>query len=73
MHHALLGSSMPLMMGLTMAASRKTTNSKPSADTRVTYLLGAWDCIMTTPTAAEPREGVWRRTEREAQRDRFGW
>ena len=39
--HALLGSSMPLMMGLTMAASRSTTNSKPSAETRVTYLLAA--------------------------------
>lgn len=37
---ALLGSSMPLMMGLTMAASRSTTNSNPSPETRVTYLLG---------------------------------
>lgn len=39
--HALLTSSMPLMMGLTSAASRKTSNSKPSPDTRVTVLLGA--------------------------------
>lgn len=29
-------------MGLTKAASRKTTNSNPSADTRVMYLLGSW-------------------------------
>ena len=42
---ALLGSSMLLMNGLTMAASRSTTNSKPSADTRVMYLLGSWKSI----------------------------
>ena len=38
----LLTSNMPLMIGLTMAASRSTTNSKASADTRVMYLLGTW-------------------------------
>lgn len=42
--HALLGSSMPLMIGLIMVASRSTTNSKPSPDTRVTYLLGV--CVV---------------------------
>ena len=42
--HALLGSSMPLIMGLTMVASRSTTNSKPSPETRVTYLLGV--CVV---------------------------
>lgn len=37
--NALLGSSVALMNGLTMAASRSTTNSKSSADTSVMYLL----------------------------------
>ncbi|RCI17438.1 hypothetical protein L249_2429 [Ophiocordyceps polyrhachis-furcata BCC 54312] len=38
---------MPLMMGLTKAASRRTTNSKPSAETRVTYLLISGVCIVS--------------------------
>lgn len=33
--------NMPLMVGLTSVASRRTTNSNPSPETRVTYLLGA--------------------------------
>lgn len=32
------------MIGLIMVASRSTTNSKPSPDTRVTYLLGV--CVV---------------------------
>lgn len=38
-HDILLGSSMLLTMGLIMAASRRTTNSKPSPETSVIYLL----------------------------------
>lgn len=33
--------SMPLMVGLMRVASRRTTNSNPSAEISVTYLLGA--------------------------------
>ena len=35
----LRGSRVALMKGLTMAASRRTLNSKPSAETSVMYLL----------------------------------
>ena len=35
-------STMPLMTGLTMTASRRATNSKPSPATNVTYLLGVF-------------------------------
>lgn len=41
----LFGSSMPLTIGLTIAASRRTTNSNPSLEMSVTYLLGAWTSI----------------------------
>lgn len=37
----LLGSSMPLIAGEIKTDSRKTTNSYPSPDTSVTYLLSA--------------------------------
>jgi hypothetical protein len=39
--HALLGSSILFTAPLIQAASRRTTNSKPSLETRVTYLLGS--------------------------------
>lgn len=35
----LVGSSMPVMAGLILVASRGTTNSNPSLETRVMYLL----------------------------------
>lgn len=53
---------MPLMMGLTMAASRSTTNSKPSAETRVTYLLAAVVAMLLAIG------DTWRATRREMSR-----
>jgi hypothetical protein len=38
-----LGSNIRLIAPLLQAASRRTTNSNPSEDMRVTYLLRPWD------------------------------
>ena len=40
--YVLVGSSILLMAPLMQAASRKTTNSKPSLEISVTYLLRVW-------------------------------
>ncbi len=40
-NHILLGSSMLRIIGLIITASRRMTNSKPSIETSVTYLLAA--------------------------------
>lgn len=42
----LLGSSIRLMAPLTQAASRRTTNSNPSLETRVTYFLSSWPFVV---------------------------
>lgn len=57
----LLTSSMPLMMGLTKTASRRTTNSNPSPDMRVTYLLGPSMVANDCPV------GEWMNEERERE------
>jgi hypothetical protein len=40
--HSLVGSNILLIAPLTQAASRRTINSKPSLEMRVTYLLSPW-------------------------------
>lgn len=65
MRSSLFVSTMLLIMGLMSTASRKTTNSKPSLDTSVTYLLTSSSAITTD---GADRSGSWLSGEGEQER-----
>jgi hypothetical protein len=50
--------SMPFSVGLIMAASRRTTNSNPSLDTRVTYLLSSAVLLLSILHVGKARTGA---------------